>query len=43
MCSNDSSTTTRSIITDYFNWRLTNKTAATTTNRLYMIIRSIAS
>ncbi|CAF1042151.1 unnamed protein product [Rotaria magnacalcarata] len=43
MCSSDSSTTTtRSIVTDYFNWRLTNKTA-TTTNRLYMIIRSIAS
>ncbi|CAF1111709.1 unnamed protein product [Rotaria sordida] len=39
MHSNDN-LTTRSIVTDYFNWRLKNKTL--TNNRLYIIIRKIA-
>lgn len=41
MGANDSPTTTRSIITDYFDWRLNNKT--TTNNRLFLIVRRIAS
>ncbi|CAF2405430.1 unnamed protein product [Rotaria sp. Silwood2] len=40
MYSNDYPTT-RSIVTDYFDWRLKNKT--TTNNRLFIIIRKIAS
>ncbi|CAF0975791.1 unnamed protein product [Rotaria sp. Silwood1] len=39
MCSNDNPTT-RSIVTDYFNWRLKNKTI--TNNRLFIIIRKLA-
>jgi len=41
MGANDSPTTTRSIITDYFDWRLNNRTI--TNNRLFLIIRKIAS
>jgi len=41
MGANDSPTTTRSIITDYFDWRLNNKTI--TNNRLFLIVRKIAS
>lgn len=41
MGANDSPTTTRSIITDYFDWRLNNKTI--TNNRLFLIVRRIAS
>jgi hypothetical protein len=41
MGANDSPTTTRSIVTDYFDWRLNNKTI--TTNRLLLIVRKIAS
>jgi hypothetical protein len=41
MGANDSPTTTRSIITDYFDWRLNNKT--TTNNRLFLIVRKIGS
>lgn len=40
MGANDSPTTTRSIITDYFDWRLNNKTI--TNNRLFLIVRKIA-
>jgi hypothetical protein len=39
MCTN-SATTTRSIVTDYFNWRLRNQTI--TDNRLFLLIRQIA-
>lgn len=41
MGANDSPTTTRSIVTDYFDWRLNNKTI--TNNRLFLIIRKIAT
>jgi hypothetical protein len=41
MGANDSPTTTRSIITDYFDWRLNNRTIPN--NRLFSIIRKIAS
>jgi hypothetical protein len=41
MGANDSPTTTRSIITDYFDWRLNNKTI--TNNRLFLIVRRIAT
>jgi Neuraminidase (sialidase) len=41
MGANDSPTTTRSIITDYFDWRLNNRTV--TNNRLFLIVRKIAS
>jgi hypothetical protein len=41
MGANDSPTTTRSIVTDYFDWRLNNKTI--TNNRLFLIVRKIAS
>jgi hypothetical protein len=41
MGANDSPTTTRSIITDYFDWRLNNRTI--TNNRLFLIVRKIAS
>ncbi|CAF2396011.1 unnamed protein product [Rotaria sp. Silwood2] len=40
MGANDSPTTTRSIVTDYFDWRLNNKI---TNNRLFLIVRKIAS
>lgn len=40
MGANDSPTTTRSIITDYFDWRFNNKTI--TNNRLFLIVRKIA-
>ena len=41
MCTyHSSSTTTRLVVTDYFNWRL--KHATMTTNRLYMIVRKVA-
>jgi len=40
MGANDSPTTTRSIITDYFDWRLNNKTI--TNNRLFLIVRKVA-
>lgn len=40
MGANDSPTTTRSIVTDYFDWRLNNKTI--TNNRLFLIVRKIA-
>ena len=42
MCSNDNFTaTTRSIVTDYFDWRLGNQTP--TNNRLFFIVRKIAN
>jgi hypothetical protein len=41
MGANDSPNTTRSIITDYFDWRLNNKII--TNNRLFLIVRKIAS
>jgi len=41
MGANDSPTTTRSIITDYFDWRLNNRTM--TNNRLFLIVRRIGS
>jgi hypothetical protein len=41
MGANDSPTTTRSIITDYFDWRLNNRTI--TNNRLFLIVRRIGS
>ncbi|CAF3295490.1 unnamed protein product [Rotaria socialis] len=41
MGANDSPITTRSIITDYFDWRLNNRTI--TNNRLFLIVRKIAS
>ncbi|CAF1171127.1 unnamed protein product [Rotaria magnacalcarata] len=41
MGANDSPITTRSIITDYFDWRLNNR--AITNNRLFLIVRRIAS
>ncbi|CAF0818709.1 unnamed protein product [Rotaria sp. Silwood1] len=41
MGANDSPTTTRSIVTDYFDWRLNNRTI--TNNRLFLIVRKIAS
>ena len=40
MGANDSPTTTRSIVTDYFDWRLNNRTI--TNNRLFLIVRKIA-
>ena len=41
MCSyHSSTTTTRLVVTDYFNWRLRHETM--TTNRLYMIVRKVA-
>jgi len=40
MSANDSSSTTRSIVKDYFNWRL--KTKTITNNRLFLIVRNIA-
>ena len=40
MGANDSPTTTRSIITDYFDWRFNSKTI--TNNRLFLIVRKIA-
>jgi len=40
MGANDSPTTTRSIITDYFDWRLNNRTI---NNRLFFIVKKIAS
>lgn len=40
MGANDSPTTTRSIITDYFNWRLNDKTI--TNNRVYTVVRRVA-
>jgi hypothetical protein len=42
MGANDSPTTTRSIIADYFDWRLNNR-ITTTNNRLFLIVRKIAS
>jgi hypothetical protein len=41
MGANDSPTTTRSIITDYFDWRLNNRII--TNNRLFLVVRKIAS
>ena len=41
MGANDSPTTTRSIVTDYFDWRLNNGTI--TNNRLFLIVRRIAT
>ena len=41
MGANDSPTTTRSIVADYFDWRLNNKIV--TNNRLFLIVRKIAS
>ncbi len=40
MCTNTNTTTTRSIVTDYFNWRLISQTI--TDNRLFFLIRQIA-
>jgi hypothetical protein len=40
MSPNDNLTTTRSVVTDYFNWRLNNKTD--TNNRLFVLVRNIA-
>ena len=39
MSSNDKNSTTLSVVTDYFNWRLTNKT--TSNDRLLEIVRQI--
>ena len=41
MGANDSPTTTRSVVSDYFDWRLNNRTI--TNNRLFSIVRKIAS
>ncbi|UJR28218.1 hypothetical protein I4U23_009468 [Adineta vaga] len=41
MGANDSPTATRTIVTDYFDWRLNNRTI--TNNRLFSIVRKIAS
>jgi len=41
MGANDSPTTTRSVVTDYFDWRLNQKTP--TNNRLFVLVRRIAS
>ena len=41
MGANDSPITTRSIVTDYFDWRLNNRTIIN--NRLLLIVRRIAS
>ncbi|CAF3691094.1 unnamed protein product [Rotaria sp. Silwood1] len=41
MCTPDKSTNTQSVVTDYFGWRLKNKTI--TNNRLFNIIRKIAA
>jgi hypothetical protein len=40
MCTNDNPTTTRAVVTDYFNWRLK---AITNNNRLFFIVRKIAT
>jgi len=40
MCTNNNLITTRSIVTDYFNWRLRNQTI--TDNRLFFLVRKIA-
>jgi hypothetical protein len=40
MCTIDNLPTTRSIVTDYFNWRLKNQTI--TNNHLFLLVRKIA-
>jgi hypothetical protein len=41
MCTNNNAITTRSIVMDYFDWRLNNKTI--TNNRLFLLVHKIAA